>query len=49
MGITHYPKAGDLVVFLSSGTGTHRVPPINADRYTMPMWLTKDPEFKLEL
>ena len=49
MGITHFPEAGDLVVFLSSGTGTHRVPPINATRYTMPMWLTKNPYYKLEL
>jgi hypothetical protein len=49
MGITHFPEAGDLVVFLSTGTGTHRVPPINSTRYTMPMWLTKNPYYKLEL
>lgn len=49
MGITHFPEAGDLVVFLSNGTGTHRVPPISGTRYTMPMWLTKNSYYKLEL
>lgn len=49
LDFSHWPQAGDLVVFYSQGTGLHRVPPIKDYRYTMPMWLTKDPEFKLGL
>jgi hypothetical protein len=49
LDFSHWPQAGDLVVFYSQGTGMHRVPPIKDYRYTIPMWLTKDPEFKLGL
>lgn len=49
MNFQHLPEAGDLVIFLSGETGTHKVLPVNAVRYTMPMWITRDPEWKLEL
>jgi hypothetical protein len=44
---SYSPKAGDLVVFPSRTTGTHVVNKINEDRYTLPMWITKNKDFVL--
>jgi hypothetical protein len=49
MNFSHWPQAGDLLVFDTQNTGQHRVPPIKDYRYTIPMVLTKDPKFKLNV
>jgi predicted 2-oxoglutarate/Fe(II)-dependent dioxygenase YbiX len=43
----YFPQAGDLVIFPSRSTGTHRVEKINEDRYSLPIWITKDIKFIL--
>lgn len=43
-----HPKTGDLVVFKTHNKmNMHSVDDVNADRYSIPIWLTKDPEFNL--
>lgn len=42
MSIT--PKCGDLVIFKSK-EDMHQVSDISQDRYSLPMWFTKDPRF----
>lgn len=44
---SYLPKAGDLIIFKSQSTGTHVVEKINDDRYSLPMWITKDKNFSL--
>lgn len=41
------PIAGDLVIFPSKSTGLHGVSEILENRYSMPLWMTEDPNFKL--
>ena len=47
LNYSYSPKAGDLVIFPSKTTGTHVVTKINKDRYTLPMWISKDKNFIL--
>ncbi len=47
LNYSYLPKAGDLLVFRSKSTGTHVVEKINGDRYSLPMWITKDGNFSL--
>ena len=43
-------KAGDLVIFPCKGEEyMHEVPDINADRYSIPMWFTKDRAFEFKV
>jgi len=37
---SYSPSAGDLVMFLSQGSGTHAVSKITEHRYTLPLWIT---------
>lgn len=46
-GYTYSPVAGDLVIFPSKEAGLHGVMTINEERYSLPVWLTRDPSFKL--
>ena len=46
-GYTYAPVAGDLVIFPSKEAGLHGVMTINEERYSLPVWLTRDPSFKL--
>lgn len=46
-GYTYSPVAGDLVIFPSKDAGLHGVLTINEERYSLPIWLTRDPAFKL--
>jgi Rps23 Pro-64 3,4-dihydroxylase Tpa1-like proline 4-hydroxylase len=42
-------EAGDLVIFPSKGEQyVHEVPNISGDRYSIPLWLTKDINYKFE-
>jgi len=48
LDISIKPKFGDLIVFLSDGEDMlHGVKIIGEDRYTVPMWFTKDPSFEV--
>jgi hypothetical protein len=47
LGKSYRPKAGDLVMFPSKTTGTHTVLEINEQRYSLPIWITKDKDFIL--
>jgi hypothetical protein len=47
LGYSVHPEEGDLVAFLTKETGKHRVPPIKSMRYSIPIWLTKDIQYKL--
>lgn len=43
LGLTIKPVVGDLVVFITQGDDMiHEVKTTNEERYTMPMWFTKD-------
>ena len=43
------PSLGDLVIFKSTGiTSFHGVKVINEDRYSIPMWFTKDNNYELK-
>lgn len=43
-----HPKVGDLVVFETHNkTNMHSVPDVSGDRYSIPIWLTRDPDFNL--
>ena len=43
-----HPKVGDLVAFDShSRLNMHSVPEVSGDRYSIPIWLTRNPEFNL--
>lgn len=44
---TYRPQAGDLVVFDTQLAGEHSVLEIYEERYSLPVWLTRDPSFKL--
>jgi 2OG-Fe(II) oxygenase superfamily len=46
-GYTYSPVAGDVVIFPSKEAGLHGVLTINEDRYSLPVWLTRDPAFAL--
>jgi hypothetical protein len=41
------PKAGDLVIFPSSEEYLHEVTKISQDRYTIPIFMTEDVDYKL--
>lgn len=42
-------EAGDLIIFPSKGEQyVHEVPNISGDRYSIPLWLTKDITYKFE-
>lgn len=46
--ISIHPAVGDLVAFDSqSRLNMHSVPEVSGDRYSIPIWLTRDPEFNL--
>ena len=46
--ISYLPKAGEMIVFPPSGKEwEHRVDAISEDRYSLPIWLTEDPEWEL--
>ena len=48
LNVSIKPELGDLVVFPSSGEDMfHEVKRIGEDRYTLPMWFTKDKGFEL--
>jgi hypothetical protein len=47
LGYSVHPEQGDLVAFLTKETGRHRVPPIKNMRYSIPIWLTKDIQYRL--
>lgn len=47
LNYSHDPKAGDLVIFPTKTTGNHLVEKIDEERYTLPMWLSKDKNFML--
>ena len=44
---TYSPQAGDLIVFDTKQAGMHGVMEIFEERYSLPVWLTRDPSFKL--
>lgn len=46
-GYTYVPRAGDVVIFPSKEAGLHGVLTINEERYSLPVWMTRDPLFKL--
>lgn len=46
--VSIHPKVGDLVVFdAHSKLNMHSVPEVSGNRYSIPIWLTRDPEFNL--
>lgn len=46
--VSIHPKIGDLVVFdTHSPLNVHSVPEVNGERYSIPIWLTKDPSFNI--
>jgi hypothetical protein len=47
LSYSYRPNAGDLIIFSSKSTGTHKVEKINEDRYSLPMWVTKNTKFIL--
>lgn len=49
LGLAIKPEFGDLVVFKSADkTSFHRVKIINEDRYSIPLWFTKDKNYELK-
>jgi hypothetical protein len=49
LGLSFKPNAGDLIIFPSSGEKMfHEVKSIGQDRYTVPMWFTKDKSLELK-
>lgn len=46
-GYTYVPQAGDLIIFGTQQAGMHGVTTIHEERYSLPVWLTVDPAFKL--
>jgi hypothetical protein len=46
-GYSYKPKAGDLVIFPTYGTGMHAVLEIPETRYSLPFWMTNDKTFAL--
>lgn len=49
LGLSFKPKACDLIAFPSQGKDMlHEVISIGEDRYTMPMWFTKDKDLELK-
>ena len=46
-GYSYSPVAGDIVIFPSKEAGLHGVMTINEHRYSLPVWLTRDPAFAL--
>jgi hypothetical protein len=47
-GIKYLPKAGEMIVFPPTGKDwVHEVERISEDRYSLPIWLTEDPELEL--
>lgn len=44
---TYKPQAGDLVVFDTQQAGMHGVMRIHEERYSLPVWMTRAPSFKL--
>jgi hypothetical protein len=48
LGYSYLPKAGDLVIFPSHGEEhSHEVKMINSDRYSLPIWVTEDPQWRI--
>jgi len=48
-GISHHPKAGDLIIYKSKDTtSSHEVLDIDSDRYSMPIWISKDLNYFIE-
>jgi hypothetical protein len=49
LNLSFKPEACDLIIFLSRGDEMlHEVSHIGENRYTIPMWLTKDKDFELK-
>ena len=46
-GFTYSPQAGDLIIFDTKQAGIHGVTKIFEERYSLPVWLSSDPAFKL--
>ena len=44
---TYKPQAGDLVLFDTLAAGLHAVDVIQEERYSLPMWFTRDEHFRL--
>lgn len=46
-GYTYTPKAGDLVMFDSKDAGIHGVMTIHEERYSLPLWMSRDKNYEL--
>jgi hypothetical protein len=47
LNYVYTPQAGDLVMFDTVAAGVHAVEVINEERYSLPLWMTRDESFKL--
>lgn len=48
-GISYHPQKGDMLLFKSKDpSGSHEVPQIDADRYSMPIFISKNPDCYIE-
>lgn len=46
---SYAPRAGDLLVFPTSGTGDHGVLEISQNRYSIALWMTREPKMAIPL
>lgn len=44
---SYAPRAGDLIMFDTIAAGVHGVETINKERYSLPIWMTKDKKYEL--